>query len=263
MGILTLLTDFGEQDGFVGVMKGVILGIAPETQIADITHRIAVQDVHQAAFVIGRAALYFPPGTVHIAVVDPGVGTQRRAIAVRAGGSFFVGPDNGIFTRVFQTVEEQNAKLEVVALDQPQYWLQDISTVFHGRDIFAPIGAHLVNGVALEKLGAPILDALRLEFPQVEILPGLVRGQVAGMDYFGNLITNIERRHLSSGKVNRVTLCGAVIHEMVETFGSKQPGELAAMFGTHHDLTVAIVNGSAQQALGAKIGDAVEVWLEV
>ena len=199
---------------------------------------------------------------MHIAVVDPGVGTQRRAIAARAGAHLFTGPDNGLFSLVFQRAEEQGLPLEVVALDQPAYWRQEISRVFHGRDIFAPAGAHLVRGVPLADLGTPIEDAVRLEFPHVEILPGVVRGQVIDFDYFGNILTNIERRHLEPGKVSGVALCGARLAEMVETFGSKQPGELAAMFGTENDLTVAVVNGSAQKTLGARVGDAVEVWLE-
>lgn len=262
MGFISLLTDFGLQDGFVGVMKGVILGIAPGAQIADITHDIAAQDIRRAALVISRAAPYFPPGTVHIAIVDPGVGTQRRAIAARAGAHYFVGPDNGLFSLAFQQAEEQRAALEVVALDQPAYWLADISSVFHGRDIFAPVGAHLVNGVSLAKLGTPIQDTERLGFPRVETHPGLVRGQVIDFDYFGNILTNIERRHLEPGKVNRVSLCGTQLDEMVETFGSKQPGELAAMFGTENDLTVAVVNGNAQKRLDARTGDVVEVRLE-
>jgi hypothetical protein len=261
MQFITLMTDFGLRDGFVGVMKGVILGIASQAQIADLSHDIGAQDVLQGAFVLGRSVGYFPPGTVHVAVVDPGVGTQRRPVACRVGDAYCVGPDNGLFTYLFQQAERLGAPLEVVRLDRPEYWLPEISHVFHGRDIFAPVAAHLANGVPLSALGTPVQDAVRLELPPVEVIPGGLRGRVALIDYFGNLLTNIERQHLApfGERRLRVRLCGVEIEGLVVTFGSRPSGELVALFGEADDLQVSVVNGNARERLGAQVGDLVEV----
>jgi S-adenosylmethionine hydrolase len=240
-------------------MKGVILDIAADAQIADISHGIAPQDVHQAAFVLARTAPYFPAGTVHVVVVDPGVGTERRPIAARIGKQNFVAPDNGVLTYIYQQAERRGEPIQVVHLDNPVYWLPEISNVFHGRDIFSPVGAHLTRGVPLLEVGHVIEDMVRIPLPQVEKVDGGLRGQVVLIDNFGNLLTNLERGHLEGFERLRFRIRGVEIGELSLTFGSRQPGDLVAVIGEENDLTISVVNGSARELLGAQVGDAVEV----
>src|SRR3990172_4981507 len=156
--IITLMTDFGMKDGFVGVMKGVIWGIAPEARIADLTHLISPQNIREGAVVLDRAAPYFPAGTIHVVVVDPGVGTARRPIAAQVGEQRYVGPDNGTLTVLLARAQRENWNVQIVELNQRQYWRDEISASFHGRDIFAPVAAHLAAGVPLPAVGSPISD---------------------------------------------------------------------------------------------------------
>ncbi|MGB2909095.1 MAG: SAM-dependent chlorinase/fluorinase [Anaerolineales bacterium] len=162
MSTITLLTDFGLKDGNVGVMKGVIWGITPDVHIADLSHHISPQNVHEAALVLRRAAPYFPDGTVHVVVVDPGVGTERRPIAAQLGNHYFIGPDNGVVTMLLEHIEAEGFPISFIHLNKPQHWLPEVSSVFHGRDIFAPAAAHLAAGVTLTELGDPIDDPIRL-----------------------------------------------------------------------------------------------------
>jgi S-adenosyl-L-methionine hydrolase (adenosine-forming) len=261
MKFITLLTDFGVRDGYVGVMKGVIYGIAPHVQIADISHTISPQNVLEGALAIGRVAPYFPPGTVHIAVVDPGVGTARRPIAARIGSQYFVGPDNGLFTVLVERAERSRDHVSLVHLDRPRFWLPNVSNVFHGRDLFSPVGAHLANEIPLEDVGTRIDDVVRLEIPRVEQSPTGFRGEVTSIDHFGNLATNITRDHLTGMELKslKVTVGGTEIKGLVSTFGDRSPGELIALFGTANDLTVSIVNGSAARHLNVRVGEPVEV----
>ncbi len=259
MHFITLLTDFGLKDGYVGVMKGVIWGIAPQAQIADITHLIGPQNVLEGALALGRAVPYFPPGAVHVAVVDPGVGTARRPIAARLGEQYFVGPDNGLCTVLLDQARQAGAPAQFVHLDRPCYWLPEISNVFHGRDIFAPVAAHLVNDVPLEALGAPIDDPCLLHPPKPERTAQGWRGQVLWVDSFGNLSTNLNRAVLADmGKVV-VRIAGHEIHGLVKTFGERQIGELVAMFDSSDALSICIVNGDASVELGAQPGQMVEI----
>ncbi len=259
MTIITLLTDFGLKDGYVGVMKGVIWGIASQAQLADITHQIQPQNVSEAALALGRVASFFPAGTIHLAVVDPGVGTQRRPIAARLGEQFFVGPDNGLCTLLVEQAHQAKAQVQFVHLDRPQYWLAEISKVFHGRDIFSPAAAHLANGVPLAELGSPIQDPRLLEFLQPQRAAAGWRGQVVLVDNFGNLSTNLTSQHVAGMKSPLVRIAGRQIHGLVSTFGNAQPGELVAMFGEADDLTVSIVNGDASAVLSIGAGEPVEV----
>jgi S-adenosyl-L-methionine hydrolase (adenosine-forming) len=259
MSIITLITDFGLKDGNVGVMKGVIWKIAPEVQIADLSHLIAPQAVQEGALILSRSAPYFPPGTIHVAVVDPGVGTTRRPIAARLGGQFFVLPDNGLITLLLEQAETASDIVEFVHLDRPEYWLSIVSNVFHGRDIFAPCAAHLANGALLTELGTPIHNPQRLKFPiPTQIDHGLL-GEVIHIDYFGNLSTSIRRQHLGEPAALSVRLAGVEILGLVQTFGERPPGELVALYGSTGYLIVSVVNGSAAQRLGVKVGDPVEV----
>jgi hypothetical protein len=259
MKTISLLTDFGLRDGYVGVMKGVIWRICPQARIADISHNISPQNVLEGAYALWRVTPYFPSGSVHVAVVDPGVGTHRRPIAARLGEHFYVAPDNGLLSAVLSQTEKDGGEIEIVCLDNPAYWLEEVSNVFHGRDIFSPVGAHLANGVPLHKLGTLIEDPQRLELPQPERSPRGVVGQIIEIDNFGNLATNVTREDLKDLGDVFVRLRGQEIHGLVNTFGERVPGDLVALFGTHNDLMVSVVNGNACQRLGAEFGDRVEV----
>jgi len=259
MTIVTLMTDFGLKDGNVGVMKGVILGIAPHAQVVDLSHLISPQNVREAALILARSAPFFPPETIHTVVVDPGVGTARRPMAARLGTQRFVGPDNGVITLFLEYVEKQGWLAEFVHLDKPQYWLPEVSHVFHGRDIFSPAAAHLANGKTLQTLGSPITDPVRLALPQPERTPTGLRGEVIHIDHFGNVASNIRVEHLTewlaAPEKLSVHLCGAEIQGLVKTFGDRAPGELAALFGSTGNLIVSVVNGSAAERLKVKLAD--------
>lgn len=260
MSIVALLTDFGLRDGYVGVMKGVIWSICPDAQIADITHQIEPQNVRQGALALQRTVRFFPAGTVFVAVVDPGVGTTRRPIAARIGKYYFVGPDNGLFSLIQQAAEAAGEPVTYVHADQREYWLSEISRVFHGRDIFAPVAAHLAAGVALERIGTVIHDPAQFREPQPQRLKkGGWRGEVVEVDTFGNLATNITMSHLEDLPDVLVRIAGQQIVGMVRTFGDRPQGELIALWGTDRDLIVSVVNGSAAERLGVGVGAQVEV----
>jgi S-adenosyl-L-methionine hydrolase (adenosine-forming) len=261
MTIITLLTDFGLQDGYVGIMKGVIWGIAPGVQIADISHAVKAQDVIQGALVLRRAVPYFPAGTVHTVVVDPGVGTSRRPLAGRLRDQYFVGPDNGLFSLVLEQAEAQGEIVEWVHLTHGEYWLPQVSAVFHGRDIFASVSAHLANGVPLSALGEPVYDPVRLLLPQPKRTAGGWSAEVMHIDHFGNLATNLRRVDLLPAQAIRIRIKGVEIQGVVQAYGELPPGELVALFDSSNLLSIAIVNGDASQVLQAQIGDPVEVSL--
>ena len=188
MSTITLLTDFGTRDGYVGAMKGVLRRLAPQAQIIDISHDIPPQDIHQAAFVLRSILPYFPEDTIHVVVVDPGVGSERRPVAVIGEQASFVGPDNGVFTPVY----ESQPAAEIFELRNPAYHLPEVSATFHGRDIFAPVAAHLANGVAPEMLGPRVDDPVRLLLPQaLRLADGSLQGTLQAVDHFGNCISNI------------------------------------------------------------------------
>ncbi len=184
MTVITLTTDFGLRSGFAGVMQGVIYGLAPQARIVDITHFVSPQDIQEGAYTLWRAVPFFPKGTIHVYVVDPGVGTRRRPLAAQLGDQFFVGPDNGLLTPLIEDAERNQQQIEFVHLDRPQFWLPKISRTFHGRDIFSPVAAHLANGISLHELGTPFSDPVRLELPihrrQIQVgLPMLLRSTLS------------------------------------------------------------------------------------
>ncbi len=259
MAFITLTTDFGTEDGNVGVMKGVIWGIAPNAQIADITHQVQAQNVRQAAFILDRQVFYFPKDTVHVVVVDPGVGTARRPIAAQVGPQRFVGPDNGVFTLMYERAEKMGWPVKVVHLDQPQYWLETISHIFHGRDIFSPSGAHWAAGVPLEKLGTPISDPVRIDLPKPDKTSKMVEGEVAHIDHFGNIATNIHQDDLADLGEVEVFFNDLKFDGLVKTFGERPVGEMIALYSSTNYLIFAEVNGNAGARLGAKVGDKVKV----
>jgi S-adenosylmethionine hydrolase len=283
--LITLTTDFGLADGYVGTMKGVILGIAPDACLVDITHQIAPQDVRQAAFVLYSAYPFFPSHAVHLVVVDPGVGSARRPIALRAPTGTFVGPDNGVFTYVLarEPVEA------LVELADPRYRLPGVSHTFHGRDVFAPVAAHLATGVAMAALGPSISDPVTFPLPRLEIGSGAVAGEVLHADHFGNAITSIgtlvwdgaelvlETAFRDAGCKKQgarrmeptrfraseavVVVAGQEIVGVRHTYAEAEPGEVLALVGSEGHLEIAVREGSAAQRLGLRPGDAVEVRL--
>lgn len=257
MSVLTITTDFG---GPSGAMKGVIWGISPETHIADLSWGIKPQNLLEAAFVLDRQVYFFPENTVHVVVVDPGVGTNRRPLAAKIGPYFYVAPDNGVLTPMYQQARQKGWEIKVVHTNKPEYWLPRVSNIFHGRDIFAPVGAHLAAGVALEDLGEVIDDPVLIDLPVPQKSATGVSGIIAHIyDHFGNIITNIKREDLAGYEDVNVSLCGITIEGLVNTFGERPVGTLVALYDANDHLYVSVVNGSAAKRIHANIGDAVEV----
>lgn len=255
---VTLLTDFGLKDGNVGVMKGVIWSITPEAKIADLSHQISPQNIAEASLILARSVPYFPPDTVHVVVVDPGVGTARRPIAGRIGDHYFVGPDNGVVTLWLEQSEQAGLAAEFVHTNRRDYWRPEISHVFHGRDIFAPVAGHLAAGTKLTSLGPVITDPIRLALPKPQPHPGGWHGQVIHIDHFGNISTNIRREHLGDPENVRFQIGGTQIDGMVHTFGEQPHGTLVALYGSTGNLIFSVVNGSAADRLQVSAGTPVE-----
>lgn len=246
MGIITLLTDFGTADGYPGVMHGVILSIHPEAVVVHVCHEIPPQDIQAGAFVVSTVYRYFPPHTIHVGVVDPGVGSERRAIAVRTNHGTFVGPDNGLLSYIFA----RETITEMVQLTNERYWLHPVSDTFHGRDIFAPVAAHLARGVALTELGPPIRDPIVFAVPTAETDEhGTIHGVVLHVDRFGNLTTSIPNE-LVQGRQARVHIGGHIVQRVRRTYAEVAEGELLALPGSSGYLEVAVRGGNAATLLG-------------
>jgi S-adenosylmethionine hydrolase len=261
MTVITLTTDFGTGDHEAGVLKGVVWKIAPNVKIADLSHDITPHDILEAAFLLWRAAPYFPDETVHVAVVDPGVGTSRRALAAHLGSQYFVGPDNGLLSLLAAKAGENDEETSYVHLDQPKYWLPEVSNVFHGRDIFSPVAAHLASGIPFNMLGTAIIDPVRIEIPNPTRTDRGWLGQVIHIDHFGNLSTNLSIRHLIPTKEVKINIKGEQIVGLVSTFGERPVGTLVALLDSSGSLAISVVNGSAVQVLKARIGDKIEVLI--
>ncbi len=261
MRCISLLTDFGLQDPYVGVMKGVIYGIAPDACIVDLTHQVQPQNILQGAVLLGDACKYFPSGSIHLAVVDPGVGTQRSGIAARIGTHYFVAPDNGLLTAVYEQAEEVGDEVLAVRLENERYWLPHVSRTFHGRDIFAPVAAHLAAGEELEALGGRLDSPVRIAIPHPHRTDAGWRAAVLMSDRFGNLISNLMADQLGSTVVREVRIGGVVVRKFSSTYGEAAPGELIALLDSSGRLSISLVNGSAQEAVEAQAGDVVEVIL--
>jgi S-adenosyl-L-methionine hydrolase (adenosine-forming) len=254
--LIALLTDFGLRDHYVGAMKGVMLGICPEASLVDISHDIAPQDVLGAALELEAAYRYFPPGTVFLVVVDPGVGSTRRPIAAEVGEYQFVAPDNGVLSLVFDEQWSQH----VVELTESQYARPTISRTFEGRDRFAPAAAWLANGIQLTALGPPVESLVRLEVPRSRRSPTGIDGEVLRVDRFGNLITNIDEGALGSlAPAVAVHVGPHVIQHVVATYAETRPGELCALVGSSGRLEIAVNGGSAAEALGLARGALVQL----
>lgn len=263
MPVISLMSDFGIKDGNVGVMKGVIWGISPDAHISDLSHMIQPQNIREAALILARSAPYFPEKTIHLVIVDPGVGTARRPMAARIGTQYYVGPDNGTLTLLLEKAGQAGWETEFIHLNDPKYWLPEVSFVFHGRDIFSPVAAHLSIGVPLKSLGTPFDDPVRLELPRVEKTPGGWRGEIIHIDHFGNVASNILVEHLADALKEKakvsVRVGNAEITGLVNTFGEGAAGELVALIGSTGNLIASVVNASASERLNVKVGDPFEV----
>ena len=261
--MITLLTDFGTTDPYAGMMKGVIASVCPRAAVVDITHEIAPQDVAGAADILDYAHTCFPAGTIHVAVVDPGVGGQRAVIAVEAGDYTFLAPDNGLLGPVLERLAVKRA----VRVENEAFFRHPVSRTFHGRDIFAPVAGHLAGGIDLDDLGPRIKadELIRLSLPVPEVADGRVAGVVVGIDRFGNLITNIDRDCIeraiigsASGRIE-VSIGGHRIFHLSETYAAAEPGELLALIGSRGRLEISVNQGSAQAFCDASRGDRVRV----
>ncbi len=259
--LITLLTDFGTADAYVGLMKGVILGLAPDARLVDLTHAIPPQSVEIGALVLRSAVPYFPEGSIHLAVVDPGVGSGRAAVAVQTRRAWFVGPDNGLLA----PAAESDGIERVIELRNPRYGLAEVSHTFHGRDVFAPAAAHLAAGVAAEELGPPRPRLAPLAGGQEpRRLEDGLEGEVIYVDGFGNLITNIGARDLTDFRSRAVSVsiaqCSSI--PLVSTYSDVAVGEPAALIGSWSQLEIAVRGGSAAQHLAAGRGTFVRLIAE-
>jgi len=253
---ITLMTDFGREDVFVGVMKGVIAGICPAARVIDLCHAIPRFDVTQAAFRSAEAYPYFPKGTIHAIVVDPGVGGDRRIVAMESDGHIFIAPDNG----ALWLIEKEKGHNALVAVMNENRFLPEISGTFHGRDIFAPVAAHLAAGAPLSALGPPVEQIESLDMPAVErASDGSLKGAVLWADHFGNLITNIRVSDLTPDRDIRVSIAGRMIEGLQHTYADVPEGEALAMIGSFGALEIAVRLGSAKETLGAGPGAEVRV----
>lgn len=253
--IIALITDFGWKDGYVGAMKGVILGINPQCRVVDVAHEIPPHDILGGALVLESAFPYFPPKTIFLAVVDPGVGGKRRGIVAEVEGRLLVGPDNGLFTLVFQRGIER-----VHEIRNPQFMLPQVSSTFHGRDVFAPVAAHLTLGVRPENLGPALSpeDLTYLPIPSVKKTPGGVMGEVIYVDRFGNLVTNLKPDDLPQGKVV-IEVEGERIEGLRATYEEGEYGEVIALWGSHGRLELAMRERSLKEERGWGVGTRVVV----
>ena len=259
-GVISLTTDFGLNDSYVGTMKGVILRIFPEARLVDITHQIAPQDILEASLIIGSAYRYFPLGTVHLVVVDPGVGGDRRPVLLAGREHYFVGPDNGTFTRML----EADPDLVAYEIREERFLLPGMSDTFHGRDLFAPAAAFLARGIDPAEFG-PIAAGLQLlSVPEPRIWGDQIRGEVIHIDSFGNIVSNITREQFESavgGRPFRIWINGKAIDRVHRTYAEQDRGKMLALFGSSDLLEIAVSQGRAERRIGAGKGDTLLVQI--
>ncbi len=256
--LITLLTDFGTRDVYVGSLKGVILSLNPGVRLVDLSHEIDPQDIRAGAFMLAEAVDFFPPGTIHLAVVDPGVGSHRRALAARCRGHYWVGPDNGLFHLIFNRAPD----LTLVSLENSGYFRPQVSATFHGRDIFAPVAAHLSLGVDLDDFGPRVTDPVSLDFPKPALGPEAIQGQIISVDRFGNLISNIPAAVVTSrlGERGWRLKAGPLgLKGLSRTYADAAPGEFLALAGSHGFIEIACALDNAAHRLQAGVGLAVSI----
>lgn len=255
--VITLLTDYGTRDIYAGVLRGVIFGIAPRALVVDLSHEVAPQAIAEAAFLLDAAAPYFPWGTVHVCVVDPGVGTERRIICARTSRATYLAPDNGLLTRVL----ERDPPAHLVSVENTAYFLPRVSTTFHGRDIFAPVAAHVANGLDPRALGPVVRELRPLAMPRPRPLaPDSLAGEVLHVDRFGNVVTNVGEPF--AARARSVTLGEHRIEGPVcRAYGDRNEGEPLLIFGSSGFLEISVNGGDAARAFSVKRGDPLTVAL--
>ena len=256
--IVTLTTDFGLKDTYVSEMKGAILSICPNATIVDVTHGVEKFSVRAGAFMLASATPYFPENTVHVGVVDPGVGTLRRAIIVETRHGCFVGPDNGLLI----LAAEAQGLIKIYEITARRLMLPHVSGTFHGRDVFAPVAAHLLNGVVLEEFGPEITDPVKPAFTKVMNEKGTLMGEALHVDAFGNIISNIHVRDLVAFREGIVQI--ELPHHRLETkilgsYGEAKPTEVLALIGSHNYLEIALNQGNAAAKFQVKTGDKIKL----
>lgn len=256
MSVIALLTDFGTRDYYVAAMKGVILQINPKVTLVDISHEISAQDLYHGAFVLRQTLPYFPPETIFVAVVDPGVGSRRRILAARYSNRVVLAPDNGLVTLLHRDAELQ----EVRVVEDRRFFATTLSTTFHGRDIFAPVAAHISRGVGLDQLGPPTDHIEILPIPKPVHHPdGSIEGQVVLVDHFGNLVTNISELDISAARAPHrgpysVYLGQQLIGPVRVIYADVPPGQPVALIDSSQLLEISVNKGNAAQQLGAGVG---------
>ena len=268
--LLVFTTDFGTADPYAGIMRGVVLGINPRARLMDLTHQISPQNIAQASFVLGNSYRYFPPEAIHVVVVDPGVGTGRRPVLVSTPHGRFVGPDNGVLSQVLSGLMDDApaapgtaslpAEVTAVHLTNSAFWRLPVSHTFHGRDIFAPVAAHLSLGVLPNEMGESIDSLAWLPMPKPTVVASGIEGEIVYEDWYGNLVSNIPQDLLAGPSFTRVHIKQRRVDGLCRTFGDAPPGqELIALIDSHGFLEVAVLNGSAAGLLGVKAGERIVV----
>jgi S-adenosylmethionine hydrolase len=257
--LITLTTDFGYQDSFVGIMKGVIAGINPQAHVIDITHGIPPQGILAGALTLCHSVRYFPRGSIHVAIVDPGVGSARRPLLIEWEGNYFIGPDNGVLSLAGENIEPTHT----VHLSNPAYHLKRTGATFHGRDIFAPAAAHLSLGVPATAFGEPLDNIVRVSLPEIARKKRRLEGEIVYIDSFGNLFTNIRGHDLTGLPANKldIVLRSVTIRGLSKNYASAGVGEFVAVVNSWDMLEVAVYKDNAQKRIGAKVGDKVEIAL--
>ncbi len=259
MTIITILSDFGLSDGYVASMKGVILSIFPEVRIVDISHSVERHDIIAGAFLLASVVDYFPKDTVHLAVVDPGVGTERRGIVISSQNCIFVGPDNGLLVPAAQ----KKGIVEVRSISNKDMILRKLSRTFHGRDIFAPVAAYLAAGEEIEEVGPKIYDYIWLQLPESTVKDGAIKGQIIYRDGFGNLITNILAETLQEINVKESIMVEIrdrkITIKLRPSYGFGEPGELLAIIGGTGLLEISVNQGDASGYTGAEKGTKIRI----
>jgi S-adenosyl-L-methionine hydrolase (adenosine-forming) len=256
MAIITLTTDFGDGSSYVAAMKGAVLSVNPAARLLDLSHRLPPQSLVATAWFLADSLPWFPPGTIHVVVVDPGVGTGRALLCVEWSNQVILAPDNGCWTPILQS---DDSPPRVYRLENPRLWRPTVSPTFHGRDVLAPVAGHLSLGATPADLGPRVSHWASLTLPDPEITTDGVRGEVVVVDTFGNLVTNI-----GAGMIRpdfRVLVDLKEVSRFVQTYGDAEPGTLVVLIGSTGRLEIAVVNGSAAARLGVSVGTVVEVRL--
>ncbi|HEX7400578.1 MAG TPA: SAM-dependent chlorinase/fluorinase [candidate division Zixibacteria bacterium] len=256
--IITLTTDFGSKDGYVGAVKGVIKRINPHAEIVDITHEIEPFDVWGAAFALNNFYGYFPQDTIHLVVVDPGVGSQRQPLLIQSADFLFVGPDNGVFSFILQNEEI----IEIISISNRKYLLSKPSHTFHARDVFAPVTAYLSLGVDIREFGAPAMECSKLFIPQTKVERRDIIGEIIHVDNFGNLITNIEAKSVHLKIIKRIEVKRKRISQIAKSYYDIPEGKIGAVIGSSGFLEIAANRGNAAELVKAEIGTKVKINLE-